>query len=278
MATSRSVNGAERSRASRTAPRASGDLDARARAAGRWSAARRTTARRRRRCPASTSTASRDVGRGDQRPGEQRVRAERHQQQRVDLRPDHRPAGAEGVGGRAGRRGERRRRRSPIATAAGRRPRRRPRASARARPSRRSPRSTPSLGLRPAPSSTHGDVERQPLLDGVRARRRSRRPSARDRARSASARKPTWPRLMPSTGVPAQPGDLGRAQDGAVAAERHGDLAAGRRVVRSARRRRSRAPRLSASRRASGPACRTSVSRFGDLARHVDGRRVARCG
>ena len=43
--------------------------------------------------------------RHDQRPGEQRVRRDRHHQQGLDLRPDHRPAGGERVGGRPGRRG-----------------------------------------------------------------------------------------------------------------------------------------------------------------------------
>ena len=43
--------------------------------------------------------------RRDERPAEQRVRADRHQQQRLDLRPDHRTAGRERVRRRAGRRG-----------------------------------------------------------------------------------------------------------------------------------------------------------------------------
>ena len=131
FATSRSVNGAACSRASRTGVLAAAHLDPRARAAGRPSAARRTTARRRPSPAASTSTASTDVGRHHQRPGEQRVRADRHQQQRLDLGPDDRPAGGERVRRRAGRGRAARRRRSPSATAAGRRPRRRPRASAR---------------------------------------------------------------------------------------------------------------------------------------------------
>ena len=42
------------------------------------------------------------VRRGDQRAGEERVRVARHEQQRLDVGPDHRAAGGEGVGGRAG--------------------------------------------------------------------------------------------------------------------------------------------------------------------------------
>ena len=52
------------------------------------------------------------VRRGHQRLGEQRVRADRHHQQRLHLGPHHRPAGREGVGGRTGRRRADDRRRS----------------------------------------------------------------------------------------------------------------------------------------------------------------------
>ena len=48
----------------------------------------------------------------------------------------------------------------------------------------------------------------------------------RGRPRSASARKPTWPRLTPSSGVPAGAGQLGGAQQRAVAAEHDHQLAA----------------------------------------------------
>ncbi len=44
--------------------------------------------------------------RHDHRTGEQRVGGDRHHQQRLDLRPDHRAAGRERVGRRAGRRRE----------------------------------------------------------------------------------------------------------------------------------------------------------------------------
>ena len=46
---------------------------------------------------------------------------------------------------------------------------------------------------------------------------------------SASARKPTWPRLTPSSGRAALVGQLGRPQDRAVAADDDRDLAVGRR-------------------------------------------------
>ena len=47
---------------------------------------------------------------------------------------------------------------------------------------------------------------------------------------SASARKPTWPRLTPSTGRPAPPRHLGGAQDRPVAADDHRELAVDRQV------------------------------------------------
>ena len=74
------------------------------RAAGRRCAGRRTTARRRRRCGPAPRPRAREVGRHDQRSREQRVRADRHHQQRLDPGPDHRAAGAEVVRRRAGRR------------------------------------------------------------------------------------------------------------------------------------------------------------------------------
>ena len=62
--------------------------------------ARRTTAPRRRRCGRYLDRQQR-VGGHDQRPGEQGVRADRHDEQRLDSRPDDRAAGAEVVGRRA---------------------------------------------------------------------------------------------------------------------------------------------------------------------------------
>ena len=51
------------------------------------------------------------------------------------------------------------------------------------------------------------------------------------RSGSASARKPTWPRLTPSSGDLGAAGDLGGTQQGPVAAEHDDQLAAGRRVL-----------------------------------------------
>ena len=61
---------------------------------------------------------------------------------------------------------------------------------------------------------------------------------------SASARKPTWPRLMPSSGVPDSRASSAAAQDRAVAADDHDELAA-----RAARRRRPAPPRPARPRR-----------------------------
>ena len=52
-------------------------------------------------------------------------------------------------------------------------------------------------------------------------------------SRSASARKPTWPRLTPSSGHARAAGELGAAQDGAVAAEDADQLAARRPLSRA---------------------------------------------
>ena len=98
LATSRSVNGAECSRASRTgvAPRRTS-----IRAPGGSSTVRRPSHHS---TPAlavlaSTSTASTLVGRHHEGPGEQRVRADRHHQQRLHARPHDRAPGGEVVGG-----------------------------------------------------------------------------------------------------------------------------------------------------------------------------------
>ena len=139
LATSRSVNGASCSRTSRTGALRAAYLDP---------GARRQVDRPPAVAPQHAGAVGAGehldrehrVGRDHHRPGEQRVRADRHHQQRLDARPDDRAAGAEVVGRRAGRRRAARRRRSPSARAAGRRSRRRPRASARGRPSRRWPR------------------------------------------------------------------------------------------------------------------------------------------
>ena len=148
LATSRSVNGTVLSRASRTgvsdrdAPRSG------PRAAGRPRAGRRTRARR---CPGCRAP-PRGPGATaaeDERPGEQRVRADRHQQHRLDVRPDHRarrprtrtPSSRSGVATTTPS--------QPQSTAAGRRPRRPPRASARGWPSPRSTSLSAQLG-RPA--------------------------------------------------------------------------------------------------------------------------------
>ena len=112
-----------------------------------------------------------------------------------------------------------------------------------------------------SPSREGPDVEREPLLDVVaRARRWRRRPSSTSSG-SASARKPTWPRLTPSTGV-RSPRQLGPAQERAVAAEHHDELAAGGRPLSPSTisiagrtptpRRRGRPP----PGRAAGPRCR----------------------
>ena len=75
------------------------------------------------------------------------------------------------------------------------------------------------------------------------------RSTASDRSSgSASARKPTWPRLTPSSGTPAGPGQLGRAQQGAVAADHQHHLRAARRPgTRPARPRLAAGPRSAAS-------------------------------
>ena len=87
------------------------------RAAGRGAPAVAPQHRRTAQSAASTSPRA-PSRRHHQRPGEQRVRADRHQQQRRDLRPDHRPAGTERVRRRAGRR----RADHPVAAPAGQRP------------------------------------------------------------------------------------------------------------------------------------------------------------
>ena len=148
-----------------------------------------------------TSTASTEVGRDHQRPGEERVGRDRHHQQRLDLGPDDRPAGGEVVRRRAGRRGAH----DAVAAPAGQRPAvdldddlEHPLA-----------RGLLDAGLVERPGGgdllralEDGHVEGQPLLDVVaalddRGRWCGRCPRARPRRGS-----PTWPRLTPSSGVP----------------------------------------------------------------------------
>ena len=108
----------------------------------------------------------------------------------------------------------------------------RPRASAPGPPSRRSPRSAPRCVRDRLPSPVTRDVERHPLLDRVLP--------VHDRAdhgldvRPPRPRRgsPTWPRLTPSSGTSVRAGELGAAQDRAVAAQHHHQLAVlGRGVV-----------------------------------------------
>ena len=105
LATSRSVNGARCSRARRTgrSPRRTS-----IRAPGGRSTGRRPSHQSTPDAVGAGDDLDRDhrVGRDHHRAGEQRVRADRHDHQGLDARPDDRPARAEVVGGRARRRRE----------------------------------------------------------------------------------------------------------------------------------------------------------------------------
>ena len=268
FATSRSVNGAACSRASRTGALAAADLDPGARRQ-LDSAPAVAPQHARRRARVEHLDGEHRVRRDHQRPGEQRVRADRHQQQRLDLRPDHRPAGRERVRRRAGRRGAARPRRSPSGTAAGRRSRRRT-SSIRSRAGLLDRRlvQRPVRGRRRrrrrSPSRRGSSAPRP-----CRRRRRPGRRSRRGRPRSASARKPTWPRLTPSSGAPVGPGELGAAQQGAVAAE-HDDQLAARRP-----RPRRRATTVDVGQVAAAPASSASTRDRDPGARRAAARRPA---
>ncbi len=141
------------------------------------------------------------IRRGHQRLGEQRMRTDRHHQQRLHLRPHHRPAGRERIRRRPGRRRTARSRRSRTRSQAARRSPARPRAASRRPPSARPPRSAPSRCARRrrcwcTTTSTVMRSSTSYALVTTRSTTLSRS------SRSASARKPTRPRLTPSIGTP----------------------------------------------------------------------------
>ena len=97
-------------------------------------------------------------------------------------------------------------------------------------------------------------VEGEPVLGGVAPVHDRRRWSSSTSSGSASARNPTCPRLTPSSGVARLAGELGGAQDRAVAAEdqassqpRAGVGVGGRRPRSRRRSRRGRVPSSAAS-------------------------------
>ena len=218
---------------------------------------RRPSADTRARLPsAGTATVSTEFGEVTSGPGEQRVRVARDQQQRLDVGPDDRAAGGEGVGGGAGGRGAE----DAVAAEAGQRP------AVDGEDDVEHPRALGLLdrhlveGPGAADDRAVGvedvDLQGQPLLDRVLA--------ALDRGQRL------LDRLGLGLGEEADPaevdahergvgvaGQLGGAQERAVTAEDHHDLgvAGGLRRRRARpRRRRSRGP--APRRRAAGRRCR----------------------
>ena len=161
--------------------------------------------------------------RGHQRAGEQRVGTDRHEQQRVDLRPHHRPPGGERIGGRAGRRREH----DPVAAP----PRQRPVVDLDDDLEHALPAGLLDRGLVQRPAATgHGavhhdrHVDGHPLLDVVVARdhpvdgrRKVVRLGLREEADVAE--------VDPEQRRPARSGELGGSQQGAVTAEHDDQLA-----------------------------------------------------
>ena len=192
--------------------------------------------------------------RHDQRPREQRVRADRHHQQRLDPRPHDRAAGAEVVGGRAGRR----RAHDAVAAPA------RERAAVDLDDDLEHPLAGGLLDARlvqrPGAGddlavAVHGHVEREPVLDGV-APRHDRVDGRLEVLVLRLGQEPDVPEVHPQHRRTGAAGQLRGAQDGAVAADHDDQLAvrAGVRVDRRPRssprpaRARARPPRRASSR------------------------------
>ena len=111
----------------------------------------------------------------------------------------------------------------------------------------------------------------------VVARSRTRSTVSSRSSDSAAARKPTRPRLTPSSGTPAVAGQLGRAQDRAVAAEHEHELGAGGRRAVDRQTRTPVSPTSSASSASTRTSTPASCSRR-TTRRAASASRRGRCG